>query len=114
MFLALAFIFGALVIGLGLVSNFPVAVTILAGLGVLTTMMLTSNNILIQSNVADHVRGRVLSIYFLTFSLTNMGVLFTENLAEQVGLRVTFCASGALVATSAVLVGVRSKAVRQI
>jgi MFS family permease len=113
-FLGVVFIYGLLLASLGFNAGFAGAMAIMVGLGVLTAMMLITNNILIQSSVADHIRGRVLSIYFLTFSFTNIGTLFNGALAEWVALKITFLFVGCLVAAMAVFVALRSKAVREL
>lgn len=112
-YLLSVFLFGALIIGMGLTANFAIAVVLMTGLGVLNAVTLISNNILIQTRVADHIRGRVLSIYFMSFSLASIGTLLNGTIAEWIAMETTFCLLGAIVAASAVFVAFRSRAVRE-
>ena len=60
--------------------------------------MFTLGNILIQTNVQDEYRGRVSSLYFMTFSLYPLGVLVGGAVAEGLGLQPAMMLMGGLVA----------------
>ncbi|MBM4404615.1 MAG: MFS transporter [Chloroflexi bacterium] len=113
MFLITVAVYGGMLALLGFTGAFALAVLIMAALGVLTAMMLITNNILIQSHVAGHIRGRVLSIYFLSFSFTNIGAILNGTLAEWFALKTTFLTVGCLVTACAAFVALRSRAVRE-
>lgn len=89
---------GLLQMGLGAFGHLEVAIFLLAGLGMANAITLTMNNSLIQTHVADHYRGRVMSLHFLTFSLQPLGVLVGGRIAEAIGLEPALLLLGGLVA----------------
>ena len=59
--------------------------------------MSTGTQALVQSTVADHMRGRVMSLYTLIFRGTPaVGTLAIGVLAESLGLRLTFAIAGVI------------------
>lgn len=73
------------------------ALALAFGLGVGFMLQFTLINTLLQTRVADAVRGRVLSLYTLTFfGFAPFGNLAIGVLAESLGLRFTMTASAAV------------------
>ena len=64
------------------------------------------NNTLILSNIAHDVRGRVMSIYMMTWTAESMGVLPIAALGEAKGVPFAVSASGAVLAMLAVMMAV--------
>ena len=89
---------GALQIIFASIGNVGVTVVALVGLGAAGALMFTLGNILIQTNVQDEYRGRVSSLYFMTFSLYPLGVLVGGAIAEGLGLQPAMILMGGLVA----------------
>jgi len=79
------------------------AMPILAAVGFSNTFYLTQVSTFIQSNVPDHLRGRVLAIYSLCWNLLPLGGLISGVLAAAVDARFAILVGGALVATNALL-----------
>jgi len=105
--------FGCLIVVLGLVNSLIGAMLLLVVLGAINSTVLVTNNILIQTNVSDQYRGRVFSLYFLTFSLAPMGVLLGGSIAELISLDTTFIALGGSVAIIVLWLTTRSPSVRR-
>jgi zinc transporter ZupT len=72
------------------------------------------NNILIQTNVEDQYRGRLLSIYFLSFSLQPIGTLIGGAVAEAMGLQQALVLIGCVVAAAMLFLAATSPTVRRL
>ena len=84
-------------IGFVATDNLWVALLFAALSGFTLNTMSTSTQALVQSAVADHMRGRVMSLYTLVFrGMPAIGTLSIGVLAESLGLRLTFAIAGAL------------------
>jgi MFS family permease len=84
-------------IGFVATGNFWIALAFAALSGFTLNTMSTSTQALVQSAVADHMRGRVMSLYTLVFrGMPAIGTLAIGVLAESLGLRLTFAIAGAL------------------
>jgi MFS family permease len=79
------------------------ALPVLALVGFSNTFYLTQVSTFIQQNVAEHLRGRVLSIYSLCWNLMPLGGLIAGALAAAVSARFALLIGGALVAANALL-----------
>ncbi len=87
------------VFGVGLASVF------LAGCAHLTTA--SSNNTTVQLLVGDHMRGRVMSLYLMVFTLgVPLGAIIQGPLADRFGVRPVVSTMGALLMAAAVLLRV--------
>jgi MFS family permease len=89
--------------------DFTVSLALGYGLGLFFMIQFTLINTLLQTHVDDHMRGRVLSLYTLTFfGLAPFGNLAIGSLAEVWGLSLVISLSAmiALVLQSVVLVAI--------
>ena len=77
--------FTGLVLAFSLVSNVPLAVVLLFLAGAASSAFLALNQTELQLSVEDEVRGRVLSIYLLTWGMLPIGQLLVGTVAGQVG-----------------------------
>jgi len=76
---------------------FPLSLALALGLGTLFMVQFTLINTMLQLRVADEMRGRVLSLYSLTFfGFAPFGNLATGNLAGYWGLSPTIAISAAV------------------
>jgi len=73
-----------------------------------------TNNALIHEATTDAFRGRVMSIYLMTWSLMPLGTLPAGALADQVGAPLTVAIGGGLCALLVGLVWARTPALRDI
>lgn len=93
---------GLLVVALGLVSEFRIAVVIVALLGVTLSFCGVGAQILIQTFVDDEVRGRVSSFWgMIAFGGTSLGSLLIGAAAHFFGLQPAIVATGLLCAVGA-------------
>lgn len=74
--------------------SFYLAIFCLLFVGIGSTGYMAVNNTLIQSHVEHEFRGRVLSIYMITFGLMPLGALPSGALAQALGVSITFTLSG--------------------
>ena len=111
--LAIALMGGLLLVLAG-VPVIPIAVLSLVGLGVGSTLVFSLGNTLIQLNVDDEYRGRIMSLYFMTFGLQPLGVVVFGGLAELLDLRISFALLGAIVLSAVAAIAVFSPRVRSL
>src|SRR5262249_35044008 len=81
---------------------------LLFGVGFSVMVLLTSCNTLVQTVVADEMRGRVMSLYAAAFmGLNPLGSLAAGALAERVGVQTTLLIGGLACPAAAPLLSVR-------
>ncbi|MCH7552805.1 MAG: MFS transporter [Chloroflexi bacterium] len=105
---------GILLMGLGIFGHAAVAFPLQVALGLTTGLSMTLANILLQIIVDDQYRGRVMSLYFLTFGLQPLGSLPAGAAAEFVGLQVTFAVQGAILVAVSLWLLVSSTSIRRL
>lgn len=77
-------------------SSLPLSMALMLFIGLGMTMQMASTNTLIQSIVADNMRGRVLSVYTMAFmSMSPFGGLLVGTMSRQLGAKTALliCAS---------------------
>ncbi len=98
-------LYSALLLTFSFNANFPLALVLGFGLGSCFMLQMNNMNSLLQLRVSDEMRGRVMSLYTLTFfGFSPFGSLLVGTLAEQWSLTGT-------VALAAAVTGVLSLAV---
>jgi MFS family permease len=91
----------------------PLSMVILVALGMSFMMTINTSNAIIQELVSDELRGRVMSIFTLTFFGTvPIGSLAAGLLADRLGEQTTVVIFSAILFTFSVLSWIRMKAVR--
>lgn len=86
-------------------TNFPIALILAFILGIGFMLEFTNINTLLQLNVVEGMRGRVMSLYTLTFfGFAPFGNLAIGNLAEFWGLSLTISISAAIALVLAMIV----------
>jgi MFS family permease len=76
-----------------------VAVLLLLGIvGAASSACMSLNNTLLQVNSQDELRGRVMSVYMMTWGLMPLGTLPAGVIADQMGVRLVVGAQGVLLA----------------
>jgi len=97
--------FPFILIGFAYATNFYVSMLLTLGLGLGFMLQFTLINTLLQINVADEMRGRVLSLYTITFfGFAPFGNLAIGVLAESLGLSETIALSGLVALVLSVIV----------
>jgi MFS family permease len=96
--------FGLLLAAFGLSTSFWLSCGLIAGLGFCMMTQLASTNTLIQHLAPEVLRGRVVSLYVITFiGVSPLGGLIQGGLAKIVGLREVLVLGGILSTCAAAL-----------
>jgi MFS family permease len=100
-----SFIFPALLMVFALMALLPLSLLLLFGIGFWFIFFINTSNALVQSLVPDDLRGRVRSIYTLTFfGFMPLGSLLAGAAAERIGEPTTvFLGAGVILAFAAVV-----------
>jgi MFS family permease len=87
------------VVGLGLSTNLAIGILFMIGFGAAYVTVVAIDHNAIQSLSDDHIRGRVTSLWLMTFGLFfPLGTILQGVIADAVGLRAVLVTSGILVA----------------
>ena len=89
-----AIAFGVLLCLFSFTRSTPLALLALAGAGGCNAVYMALNNTIIQEVVPDHLRGRVMSVYMITFGLMPLGTLPAGAIAEVHGTPVAIFLGG--------------------
>jgi MFS family permease len=83
-----------------------VAAAVLALAGWSMLIYTANSNITVQVTVPDHLRGRVMSVYFLVFAgVTPFGAIFAGSIAQRFGTPTSLAAGGVVGLLSTAVVG---------
>jgi MFS family permease len=92
-----AFAFGMLLIGFGFSTSYPLSLGLLFLIGWANDLYLTTIGSVLQLHLPDQLRGRVMAIYGLTWSLMPLGGMIAGAVAEFAGAPVAVAICGFLV-----------------
>lgn len=88
-------VFSSVLIALGLTHNFYVALAIFAIMGFTLTLSFSCINTLLQHATSDHMRGRMMSLYSITFmGIFPFGSLAAGAMAKAFGAQLTVMVAG--------------------
>ena len=91
------FVYPVLLLGFAGARLVPLGLAVLVGVGLSGILIFNMANTLVQSHVSDQLRGRVMSIYTLTFfGGMPLGALWSGALAQFIGAPLTIVASSLL------------------
>ena len=99
---------------LAVTSIIPAGMAILVLLGTATTAQSALNQTMLQMNVQDEYRGRVLSLLMLTFGLQPLGLLPVGVMSERYGIEVGIFILGAVLASLVAAVSLFAGRVRRL
>ena len=99
-----AVVFGGSIMVFALSTNYTIALAALFVSGAATTFYMVMVQTSLQAMVPDHLRGRVFSIYSLTWSLLPLGALQAGLVANWMGPEFAVALGGGAVAVVAVFV----------
>ncbi len=85
---------GVFMVALGFVSSLSAALVLFLVLGWVSTVFTTTMNIIIQMDVDDAFRGRMASIYMLTFAIHPVGALGLGAIARGTGIADAYMLAG--------------------
>ena len=91
---------------------FPVALVVLVLLGFARNAYLMTGEIVLQTYVPDALRGRVMGLYGLLWSITPLGGFVLNATANFTGAPIALGGGAALVLAYVLLVGIRSRSLR--
>lgn len=95
-------------------SSFHLALFLLIIVGAASTGYMSTNNTLIQMNITDKVRGRVMSVYTMTVGLMPLGALPAGALAESLGAPFPVTMGGIVLAIFMVMIAFLRSGVRRL
>ena len=106
--------FGALLVAVALTRHAIIAGGLLVGVGLAMVLNNATTNTLLQLIAPDALRGRVMSIYTLTFTgLAPFGALLAGAIAEHSGTTTAVALGGIVSATAALAIGLGVRALRE-
>jgi MFS family permease len=109
-----AIIFGILLIFFALSKSYPLSLILACALGVVSQFYITTINAVLQVNLPDQLRGRVMGIYGLTWELMPVGGLIAGAIAEYAGAPAAVVVGGVFVAVMALAVAMFSPNMRRL
>jgi predicted MFS family arabinose efflux permease len=102
--------FGACTIGFALASDLLIALAFLFLMGMTLTLAIAMTNMLLQQLVSDEMRGRVMSLFVLSFVGTSpFGNLLVGALAARRGAPLTLALCGACIILFILFMAARSR-----
>ncbi|MBN1148872.1 MAG: MFS transporter [Anaerolineales bacterium] len=109
------FAFPALLFVLSLTRNLPLSLLTLSGVGAASILIMNLANSLVQSSLPDALRGRVMSIYSLTFfGSMPVGSFLLGQVAEHTSEATALQLSSVLLLLCAALVWLKASRVRKL
>jgi predicted MFS family arabinose efflux permease len=97
------------------IRSVPLALAVLVGVGWAGVVLFNSANTLVQSHVSDELRGRVMSMFSLTFfGGMPLGALWAGPLADLIGAPPTIMVSALILLGFAGLLWLRAPQLRRL
>jgi MFS family permease len=112
--IATSALWGLLLSGFALTGKFTHAVLFIAAIGFISSVNMSMNRSLVQLQVEQHMRGRIMSIDMMTHGLMPLGMLPIGYIAEKVSVPAGLITSGLLLCFSTLLLGAMMPKVRAI
>ncbi len=109
-----AFAFGLLLIGFGFSTWYPLSLGLIFLVGWGNDIYLTTTGSILQLHVPDQLRGRVMAVYGLTWSLMPLGGMIAGGVAEFAGAPVAVALCGTFVMAIATTLAIAVPRVRQL
>ena len=109
-----AMAFGMLLIGFAFSTWYPLSLGLLFLVGWANDLYLTTTGSVLQLRVPDQLRGRVMAVYGLTWSLMPLGGMIAGTIAEFAGAPVAVATCGFLVTSMALGLAVAVPRVRRL
>src|SRR5215203_3859905 len=110
-----AIVFGLSITGFALSSRLSLSLTFLFALGFALVLSVALTNTLLQKLVTDQMRGRVMSMFILSFMGTMpIGSILAGTASNRYGPQITLAVGGSIVALSAAGVAIFNKRLREL
>lgn len=107
-------IMGGLLCVLALVRVAPIATVILAGISACSSVLMVLNNTVLQEIVPDHLRGRVMSAYMITWGTMPLGAVPLGAIAARLGTPTAMLVGGACCVVAGLWLGLTRAEVRKL
>ncbi len=107
------FCIGSFLVAFALSGNFYLSCAVLFIVGVANSIAAVLNNTIIQLEVDPHMRGRILSLFAMTFGLMGIGSMPMGALAEAIGTPIAVVSFGAMLALCTAAIALMYPKVRQ-
>jgi MFS family permease len=110
-----AFSFGLFLIGFSLSNRLEVALVFLFGTGFSIVLSVAVINTLLQHLVTDQMRGRVMSMFILSFiGAAPFGNLAAGAASHEYGAPATLATGGLLIVLFVLFIGIKNKRLRSL
>ncbi len=110
-----AIVFGVCITNFALTTRFALSLFFLFGLGFAVVVSVATTNTLLQKLVTDQMRGRVMSMFILSFIGTMpIGNILAGSASQRFGIERTLAFGGLVVTLVATLVAIFNKRLRQL
>ncbi|MGB7946129.1 MAG: MFS transporter, partial [Candidatus Binatia bacterium] len=103
-----------LLIIFALSKSYPLSLLLAYLLGIASQFYITTINAILQVNLPDQLRGRVMGIYGLAWDLMPVGGLIAGAIAEYGGAPMAVLIGGAFVTMTALVVAIGSPNIRRL
>jgi MFS family permease len=110
----LTIIYGGLIVGLALSKSVYLSLPLLVCAGITGSTYMSSNLSVIQHRITDDVRGRVMSVYMLTWGLMPLGAMPMGIAAARFGTPTAVACGAILSSLFAAVLGLKSKELRDL
>ena len=107
-------LWGVLVASFGLTTNFFIATIIIGLIGFISAVNMSMNRSLVQLQVVQRMRGRIMSIDMMSHGLMPLGVLPIGYIAETAGIPTGLFVSGLILCVSTIILGAMMPKIRSI
>ena len=107
-------LWGLLITGFAVTGRFTEAVLAIAAIGFISSVNMSMNRSLVQLQVEQHMRGRIMSIDMMTHGLMPLGSLPIGYIAETVSISAGLVTSGLILCISTLCLGALMPRVRAI
>lgn len=110
-----ALAFGVAIVGFALSANLILSLILLFAVGFSIVTSVAVTNTLLQQLVTDRMRGRVMSMFILSFIGTMpIGNLIGGSVSERFGPRLALTAGGLVIILFILTIGIRNKRLREL
>jgi MFS family permease len=105
---------GAFTSAFGMATTVGLAAVLIGFIGLISAWNMSLNRGLLQMQVEDHMRGRIMSIDMMSHGLMPLGVIPISIIAEQHTVAVALIAAGGAFIVSVLLLALFARSVRQV
>jgi MFS family permease len=105
---------GVLTSAFGAATSVPMAAAVVGGIGLISAWNMSLNRGLLQMQVEDHMRGRIMSIDMMSHGLMPLGVIPISIIAEHYSVAVALEVAGAAFIITVLLLALFATSIRQL